>query len=257
MTRHYWVHSAPTDYHPDHDDDGTERIPDTAHLTTDRDGTPWAACPDGTIVQRCPGRHPGMVPGQPVWCRGCATRIEADLDRLPDLAAGLPPGQLNAHTPGAARGGQKLRGTHSLAATPSPSPAWDTIDALLRDVGHLEDTLRLHLGHSVPRRHTLTDACGYLTANLSALLSSPWAAKHGKVVTRWARTLTQVTGTDRLTHHLPGECMVCDRRGRLHRADGDELVKCGACGATWAWDHYDRLVKGLAHNERAVGRVAS
>ena len=246
MTR-YWIHSEPTGWT---DTDDQAEIPDDAITTIDRDDHPHAVTPDGRWWVLCPGRHPGMVPGQPVWCRGCATRIGADLDRLPDLAAGLPPGRLNAP--------QDVTGRRSQGdAAPSPSPAWDTLDALLRDVGHLEDVLRLHLGHSVPRRHTLTDACGYLTANLSALLSSPWAAKHGRVVTRWARTLTQVTGTDRLTHHLPGECMVCERRGRLHRRDGDELVKCGACGATWAWDHYDRLVKGLAANEAAAGRVAS
>jgi len=51
-------------------------------------------------------------------------------------------------------------------------------------------------------------------------------------------------------HRLPGACMVCDRRA-LQRSDGDDLVKCKACGATWYEDYYLFLVRALADKVRA------
>jgi uncharacterized C2H2 Zn-finger protein len=44
--------------------------------------------------------------------------------------------------------------------------------------------------------------------------------------------------------------MVCDRKS-LQREDGDELVKCKACGATWYWDYYQLLAKAYADKVRA------
>jgi hypothetical protein len=188
-----------------------------------------------------------MIPAAPVWCRGCQEHITETIGGVPALCAGLTPGDLNT-------GRDVNTGPHSAAIVPpTNSPAWDQADEIIRWAVNTEDQLRAHIGDlgRGPRPwRTLSSAVWYLTAHATALLCCPDAVAIGFDVLRMSRRLEQVTGADRVIHCLPGACMVCDRRS-LQRKDGDDLVKCKACGATWHWDYFQFLVKALADEVRA------
>jgi len=188
-----------------------------------------------------------MTPAAPVWCRECQTAITDTIGKFPDLCAGLTPGDLNT-------GRDVQLGSHSAAVVPpTNSPAWDQADEIIRWAVNTEDALRARIGDlgRGPRPwRTLSSAVWYLTAHATPLLCGPDAVSIGFDVLRMNRRLELVTGTDRLVHRLPGACMVCDRRS-LQRTDGDDLVRCRACGATWFEDYYLFLVRALADEVRA------
>jgi hypothetical protein len=188
-----------------------------------------------------------MVAAAPVWCRECQGQIVDAINGFPSQCKDLTPGFLNI-------GKDAATGPHSTAVIPpSPSPAWDQADEIIRWAVNTEDTLRAHIGDMGrgPRSwRTLGSAVSYLTLHSTALLCSPDAVSIGFDALRMSRRLEQVTGTDRVIHRLPGACMVCNRRS-LQRKDGDDLVKCKACGATWYWDYFQFLVKSIADKERA------
>ena len=229
-------------------------------------------------------------PGQPVWCatiprtndrgeilpgkpvhRGCTDDIRHALTEIRDLAGELIPGALN--TPRDVDTDES-KATKAAASQPSPSAAWDTADALIRWAVALEDTLRERLGdppgarirplvvttadgehhpigeRELPRR--LGHAIGYLTGNLTALLSGPDAERVGKQILHQHRLLRRQVGWTKLVHRLPGSCLVCDRKG-LQREDGEEIVTCRACGAAWSWDTYELLAKAYADDVRKRG----
>ena len=188
-----------------------------------------------------------MIPAAPVWCRDCQTSITDTIGKFPDLCAGLTPGTIIT------RGDASPDRHFTSIVPPSPSPAWDQADEIIRWAVNTEDQLRAHIGDlgRGPRPwRTLSSAVWYLTSHATPLLCGPDAVSIGFDVLRMHRRLVQVTGTDRLVHRLPGACMVCDRRS-LQRTDGDDLVKCKACGATWYEDYYLFLVRALADRVRA------
>lgn len=59
-----------------------------------------------------------------------------------------------------------------------------------------------------------------------------------------------LTGTDRLTHHLPGDCSHCGATA-LRRQDGNDTVWCALCDSRWTVDDYHRYV-GLQLADRGV-----
>jgi hypothetical protein len=188
-----------------------------------------------------------MIPAAPVWCRDCQAAITDTIGKFPDLCAGLTPGDLNT-------GRDVQLGAHSAAVVPpTNSPAWDQADEIIRWAVNTEDQLRAHIGDlgRGPRPwRTLSSAVWYLTSHATPLLCCSDAVAIGFDVLRMNRRLVQVTGSDRLVHRLPGACMVCNRKS-LQREDGDELVKCRACRATWHWDYYQFLAKAHADQVRA------
>jgi ribosomal protein L37AE/L43A len=188
-----------------------------------------------------------MIPAAPVWCRECQQHITTTIGGFPDLCAGLTPGDLNT--------GRDVQVGPRVAAVvpPTNSPAWDQADEIIRWAVNLEDDLRARIGDlgRGPRPwRTLSSAVWYLTSHATPLLSCPDAVSIGFDALRMSRRLQLVTGSDRLVHRLPGACMVCDRKS-LQRTDGDDLVKCRACGATWFEDYYLFLVRALADRVRA------
>jgi hypothetical protein len=187
-----------------------------------------------------------MVPDAPMWCRPCQEHI-ITTSESPTLCATLTPGPLNT-------GRDVDTGPRPVAVNPpSPSPAWDQADEIIRWAINAEDQLRAHVGDigRGPRPwRTLSATVYYLTAHPTALLSCPDAVAIGFEALAKARRLEQVTGSDRLIHRLPGTCMVCDRK-RLQRSDGDDLVKRRFCGACWDWEYYQFLAKTYADGVRA------
>ena len=188
-----------------------------------------------------------MVEAAPIWCRECQQAITDAIAGFPKLCAGLTPGDLNT-------GRDVNTGPHTAAIVPpTNSPAWDQADEIIRWAVNTEDQLRARIGDlgRGPRPwRTLGSAVWYLTAHATPLLCGPDAVSIGFDALRMSRRLTKVTGSDKPIHKVPGECMVCDRRS-LQRSDGDDLVKCKACGACWDFEYYQFLVKALADKVRA------
>jgi len=207
----------------------------------------WVEAKQRRPIDRLIHHDVKMVEAAPVWCRECQEHITQTIAGFPDLCAGLTPGDLNT-------GRDVNTGPHTAAVVPpTNSPAWDQADEIIRWAVNTEDQLRARIGDlgRGPRPwRTLGSAVWYLTLHATPLLCSPDAVAIGFDVLRMSRRLEQVTGTDRVIHRLPGACMVCDRRA-LQRKDGEDLVKCKACGATWYEDYYQFLVKALADKERA------
>lgn len=191
--------------------------------------------PATTVQNPCPGQHSEPVEGDPIWCPGDTTAIQAAIASLPAHCAALTPGPLNT-------GRDVDLGIHTLGVdTPSPSPSWDVIDTVIRWAIHTEDTLRAHQGHADRTKEpyrSLSASVTYLTAQSLALLASPQAETAGAHVLRLTNRLEKVTGTDRPLTHLPDPCPYCCTRGLVH-ADGSETVLCNYCGCTSSWEHYD------------------
>ena len=188
-----------------------------------------------------------MVEAAPVWCRECQTDITQTIAGFPDLCATLTPGDLNT-------GRDVNTGPHTAAIVPpTNSPAWDQADEIIRWAVNTEDMLRARIGDPGrgPRPwRTLSSAVWYLTSHSTPLLCGPDSVSIGFDVLRMSRRLTKVTGSDKPIHKVPGECMVCDRRS-LQRSDGDDLVKCKACGACWDFEYYQFLAHAHAEAVRA------
>ena len=245
------------------DDDACPFCGEPAHPSDDADACPgecnraWVAA-ERTAFDESHNRRPRpelinhgvpMIPAAPVWCRECQTAITDAIAEFPDLCAGLTPGDLNT-------GRDVSTGPHSAAIVPpTNSPAWDQADEIIRWAVNTEDTLRARIGD--PGRglrpwRTLSSAVAYLTLHATPLLCGPDAVSIGFDALRMNRRLVQVTGTDRLVHRLPGACMVCDRRS-LQRSDGDDLVKCRACGACWDFEYYSFLARAITFGKARAG----
>lgn len=200
--------------------------------------------------------------GDPVWCEECRGWITEALWKIPTLASSLTPGALNVP------GDVNAVRTGPLSHSPSPSPAWDLADQLIRWAVESEDDLRSVMGHPdsrpmrnqsvkvkgrdvvvarVPAKRTLGDACRYLSAYVDAAVAHPIGGEaFGRRVLWWRKVLERNTGTDKLVHRLPGVCTECDMRS-LMRRDGGNLVTCRGCGASWDWAHYDaNMARALA-----------
>lgn len=198
------------------------------------------------------------VDGAPTWCYSCSERLRDDMARMPELASRLVPGR----TARRARGETGDGGARALSHSPSLSPAWDDADALIRWAVALEDRLAAQVGftpHGKPlsgggQRRSLGTAVATVVSWWSVVMAWPDADRVGAEIRGWCRRLTVATGSDRLVHRIPGRCTVCDRAGMLRRRDGDELVQCGACGASWNWERYQIMVRAIVEHERGRGR---
>lgn len=198
-----------------------------------------------------------IVPGRPVWCDEDATNVRGALAALPDVARDLLALFHGRLAPSGDADGRHTTGFNP----PSPSPAWDAEDDIVRTTCRIEATLRQHLQlepairlHGVARTDqylaALDAATAWLTDHATALLCSPRAASDGRTILALHRRGERGAGTDALTHRLPGACPRCDARGMLVRPDGEEVVSCRMCGSHWSWDHWQWMVRVAVDHQR-------
>ncbi len=204
----------------------------------------------GTGDTRCPGLgrdgHRRPTRGEPDWCSPCREHIVKAVLRLPVACRALSPGQL-VHHPGET--GATRRAT--IVGSPSGSPAYDELDAVLRWAAETEDRLRDRLGHSrITGARRLTDSCRYLAGWSTAWLCGPDAHDDGREAVALYRRVVRGTGWDELVHRLDGvRCPVCQCQA-LFREDGSSEVRCGVCFGTWPEELYRHLTRVLADEAR-------
>lgn len=220
----------------------------TCRVPCDSDTCPCAATP-------CPGPnragHRDPTPGLPVWCRACQDRITDAVRGLPEACVHLSPGRVEVSDLDTDR---TRRAT--VDGAPSPSPAWDMVDEVIRWAMAAEDRLRAHLGHASragESHRVLTDAVRYLTGHATPWLCSPAAVDDGRTALLLGRRATVASGIDELEHRMDGVfCPACDRKA-LVRRDGADYVECRACRNRWHENAYGLLVKVYAAELEAAG----
>ena len=214
-------------------------------------GAPDCPC----TASACPGPtrdgHRCDVPGLPVWCRPCQDRIVDAVQGLTEACVHLSPGRVEAPD-----GDTDRTRRATVDGSPSPSPAWDLVDEVIRWATAAEDRLRAHLGHAsrtTQRHRVLTDAVGYLTANATPWLCSPGAVDDGRTALVLHRRAVVAAGIDDLEHRMDGVvCPVCDRKA-LARKDGSDYVECRACRNRWHEKEYGHLTRVYAAELEASG----
>lgn len=197
--------------------------------------------------------------GRPIWCesvyvshvgargeittvcvhQGCTDLIAAALAELPRLLRDLPTsGPLAIAAPAERRG---------TASPPSPSPAFDELDSFARWLDDLYHRTSQRAGHS-GRTRTPGRQLDYLAAWVSVVLAGPDAERDGQAILSWQRRLRSIVGAQSEKWLLPGTCSACDTRGRLRHRNGDDLVRCAACGAACDWDTYHEQIAGVGRD---------
>ena len=183
-------------------------------------------------------------PGRPIWCPNCQDTINTHLLNTPKLVNNLGHGKLN--TLAADLGRTSHPDPHA-----SPSPAHDLADEITRWTKRMEDETRTHLGHPpATGRRTINSAVAYLTGHLTPILNrDPDGIDFGATINTNHRRLLTATGYGQLTHRIPGQCLHCNRRGTLNRQNGEDLVKCRHCGASWDYEHYGFLARAASQGK--------
>lgn len=190
------------------------------------------------------------VPGQPVWCGRCASRIRQALAELDDLAA-----LLAASADGYPAGpGEHVGGSPDPA---SPSPAADVVEELWSTLHRWETAYR---GTDPQARRgwladALTTTVAWLGHHLDGLLAHPdIAPDFGREVLDWHRRLVDQVraGTDVHRKRVP-----CPRCGWLTLTwrEGDDHVACQNrdCGRLLTLDEYDEHAAAQVRHARDAG----
>ena len=189
----------------------------------------------------CPGTtrdgHRRATRGEPLWCRPCQEEIVQAVRALPVVCRALSPGRLSRH-PGETDATRRA----TVTGSPSGSPGWDELDAVLRWAAVVEVRLRARLGHAqVVGTRRLTDTCRYLAAWSTPWLCGPDAHVEGRDAVLLWRRVVRGTGWDELVHRLDGvRCPACGAHA-LVREDGASAVSCRVCRNTWSEERYRHL----------------
>jgi Zn ribbon nucleic-acid-binding protein len=154
------------------------------------------------------------------------------------------------------------------ALSPSPAPAIDDADQLVRWLNDWDDHWRTRLNHPAAQPPpgswaSLKASSSYLHAHLGLILrhdipqlgdnllelTTPLPVLFGEELLATHLQLLKRTSRDRLIHRLNAPCPSCDMRA-LYREDGADGVDCGACERHWTEVEYQRLVYVLAEELR-------
>ena len=200
---------------------------------------------------------PGIMPwlGQPFWCGRCGATIRQELDEL-DEAASLLLAVADGHS--SSSGEQRVSGSQE---PPSPSPAGDDLDELVKMITGWEQSYRGLKGwRSPPRRGYLasvvTGCSAWLMHHLDGILSAPdIAVDFGAEIMLWHREFTAKAkaGTRRLRKPLrcPGQgCGLLT----LWWTEGEKHVQCvnPDCGRVMTLAEYEAEVARKAGESPAA-----
>lgn len=197
-----------------------------------------------------PARHTIQpIPGEPVWCRRCASAIKTALAELDDLAA-LYAAESDGH-----RAGPSTEPVSGSRGRRSPSPATDDLDELY-SVLHGWETAYRGTDPQARRGYladSITTVVAWLVTHFDQFITHEHiAVDFGQDVRRWHRMLREKTRTGTGKHTKPRPCPRCDMRSLTWR-EGDDYVRCENvdCGRMLTmseYDEYDRMcaAAGLA-----------
>jgi hypothetical protein len=197
-------------------------------------------------------------PGEPIYCRKCATRIRAALRELPLAYEALDGAKYLTRT-AAADDERRGRADHA----PSPSPGADLQDEIVHAARTWEDSLRRHLGHQAATDEfgdiptTLTAAVEYLNRNFAEMIERDderAGIDFGSGVSRMHRTALAMLKNKPVRKHLPTPCPSpgCGMKALIQEegvAGKPWYVECsahlGGCGRLYAeqdWEWFGRLL---------------
>lgn len=189
------------------------------------------------------------VPGDPIWCTGCARGIAARLGELDDLVALLE----------AEVGGQRAAGSDAPVSgskgRPSPSPAVDDVDEIVRTLEAWETAYREHRHLPPPpartAEHRVMLCTAWLQRHLVGVLASDLGPDFGEDIARLHRMARRRTSTDPSKTRKPIPCPRCDTKALWHH-DGERHVECAGCGRLLTLDEYDELTRDLTNDRRTA-----
>ena len=186
-----------------------------------------------------------LVPGQPVWCGRCVPKIHDALACLPDLLA-----MLHADAYHATRAPGDGRGSHD--GSPSPAPALDELDEVVRVLQGWEDAYRSAKGWPAAQRPagvaTLLDTHRWLLAHVDVACQHPdLGADLGLELLALARRLSGAVCAEPRRRRMPEPCPACSQRTLVHVA-GDAWVRCDddECARVLSWAEWEHLAAGAA-----------
>ncbi|MGZ6852487.1 MAG: hypothetical protein ACXVGC_00230 [Mycobacteriaceae bacterium] len=178
-------------------------------------------------------------------CQHCLDRTRSALRAIPELAVHAASRSDGHLSPQHTETDSTRHGTHAHA--PSPSAAWDTAEEVIQwayltaracaDDQHHRGPFR-YRSDGVPARN-LTQLITYIVNHLDWYATDIPVEIHDEATT-WRRSLTRLTGMDRLTHRIKTPCPTCNQR-TLIREDGSDRVECRNrdCGRIWREGEFD------------------
>lgn len=194
------------------------------------------------------------TPGQPVWCDRCGRGIAQRLLELDDLVP-----MLEAEL-GGRRTGIDETGIRTTGPAPSPSPAVDDLDEVLRTLHLWEDAYRELRGFPFrparPADLRFTLSIRWLHGRILGILGAPFAEELGRDVLRLHSLVRRRTSTDPAKRRMPEPCPRCDLKAVTHHA-GDAHVACEKCGRAMLLRDWDAYCLDLAKTGRDTGRAST
>lgn len=213
------------------------------------------------IQRGCTGPEPEPIdiepwPGDPVYCRRCASIVRGALRELPLAYTALASVKFLTRTASAE---EERRGR--CGVPPSPSPGADHAEEILRTTTAWEDELRQHLRHRAATdtfgdpASTLTAAAEYLNAHWAAMIGrEECAADFGAEISQLHRIAVAMVKNKPVRKFLDVPCPSCDIRALIQEeglARKPWYVECseriGGCGRLYAesdWEWFARLITG-------------
>lgn len=197
-----------------------------------------------------PEERPVPVPGDPVWCRGCAAGVGQHLDAVWRLYLRLGEEALAGTRPAPER-------VSGSGGEPSPSPMVDEADALAHWAVRWAHRVREARGFvpwtRMPYRPeaALEVALGFLAAQREWVLADAGLGlEFGVDVRRTVGRVQYLTGSTAQRIRKRAPCPRCGWQTLMHES-GAEYLRCSTCGRLMSLDEYDNYEAALARSKQA------
>lgn len=188
------------------------------------------------------------APRDGLVCGHCARDGLALVQSLPkrwaDLRVALQPGQRGA--------GERIARPKPASRPPLSSSTLDVVEAVEAHAERVDDLVRAVVGmparatYRTLRRVVVLGAAAELARQhwprVMATTAAPRLLDDGA---RLARRVDVALGLDDVVHRLHAPCPACGLLTLLRR-NGDDHVRCAACGSSWDERAYRHLVRVLA-----------